>query len=232
MVHEYLKNEPTVSIEPLYDLLRNCAASYKKYCALSTALELGVFEHLTVPKTVEDLAVVLGTSLTLTRLLCEILRVEGLIIEEDDKYKNAQIAEVYLRLDTPMSQHEVIKNMANGLKLWEKLGDRMRIGPVAINEEKYFSNNLIHSLAREALSGELQRTVSIVAQQPEFKDARKLLDLGGGHGLYTAALTALNPALKAYVYDFPDVIKDTRKYMTQFCATKVEMIEGNFFTDD
>lgn len=64
------------------------------------------------------------------------------------------------------------------------------------------------------------------------KKAKRLLDLGGGHGLYAIAFTKLNPNLKAYVFDFPDVLEHTKKNIKKFNAERVEAIPGNFFTDD
>ena len=49
--------------------------------------------------------------------------------------------------------------------------------------------------------------INIISELPEFKEARKLLDLGGGHGLYAITFTKSNPNLGAYVFDFPDVVE-------------------------
>ena len=125
----------------------------------------------------------------------------------------------------------MLKNLKKGFQLWEKLEDILKNGPVRINEEKFFED-FIHSHASEALCRELQRTVNIIAEIPEFKRAKKLLDLGGGHGLYAIAFTKLNPNLKACIYDFPDVIEDTKTYIKKFNADRVEVIPGNFFRDD
>ena len=105
-------------------------------------------------------------------------------------------------------------------------------GPIRVDEEEIFENNLVFSLASEALCGELQRTVSIISEIPEFRKARRLLDLGGGHGLYAIAATAMNPDLRAVVYDLPEVVEQAKIYIKQFNASRVETVSGNFFEDD
>ncbi len=101
----------------------------------------------------------------------------------------------------------------------------------ARDASKFFAEIVIHSLAQNALLGELQRTVKIVSEFEEFKNAKKLLDLGGGHGLYAMAFTALNEKLKAYVFDLPHVVEKTKEYIRKFSADRVDVIAGDFFVD-
>jgi ubiquinone/menaquinone biosynthesis C-methylase UbiE len=48
--------------------------------------------------------------------------------------------------------------------------------------------------------------VEVISAIPEFKKAKKIADIGGGHGLYAIAFAQANPQLEAYVVDFPNVI--------------------------
>ena len=228
---DYLLNEPPVSAKALYDILNNCSRSFKIFCILYTAMNIGMFDSLSTPRTVDELCEKLGIDPNITSNVCKVLADLGLIEEKNGFYKNTEISNLYLRTTSPLCQYHVFKNLKNGFKLWEKLEDILKNGPIIMGEEKFFQDH-IHSHASEALCGELQRTVNIIAEIPEFKRARKLLDLGGGHGLYAIAFTMLNQDLKAYVYDFPDVIEDAKIYIKKFNADRVKFIPGNFFTDD
>ncbi|WP_157862817.1 methyltransferase [Desulfofarcimen acetoxidans] len=219
-------------IKPVYDMLNNCAEGFKKYCILLTAVEIGIFDRLVVPQTIRDISHELKTDLNIISNVCEALKIMGLVFERSGLYENTEISNLFLRTDSPLAQHNVLKNLQSGLRLWENLPKILKEGPITLSEEKFFANNLIHSLADEALCGELQRTVSIIAELPEFKKAKRLLDLGGGHGLYAIAFTKINPDLVAHVYDFPGVIDDTRKYIEKYEAERVKVISGNFFADD
>jgi predicted O-methyltransferase YrrM len=231
-LEDLLTKEPFFDAKPLYDLLYDFSDSYKKYFILQASMDIGLFDRLGEPKTVSDLAKELETELSLLQKICDCLSIMGFLTKEKGFYKNTEISNLYLRAGSPMNQHNVFKNLHNGLILWDKLAEIARQGPVLINEEKFFSDNLIHSLAEEAICGELQRTVSIVAGLPGFQKAKTILDLGGGHGMYAIAFSKLNPDLQAYVYDFPDVTQNTRTYIQKHKADRVDVIQGNFFTDD
>lgn len=67
---------------------------------------------------------------------------------------------------------------------------------------------------------------------PAFHSFRRMIDLGGGHGLYAIACTALNPDLHAWVFDMPHVIPLASRFIREYGATRVHTIGGNFFVDD
>lgn len=226
-----LCEEPPVSVEPLYAILNDCATSLKKYCVLLAAINTGLFDYLSAPRTISDVCRELGIDFKLARNVCKCLKALGFIVEENGSYKNAEISDLYLRSDSPLAQHDVFKDLQNGFRLWEKLAEILKYGPVTVSEERFFVDH-IHALAEEAFCGELQRTVNLIAGLPEFKKAKRLLDLGGGHGLYAIAFSKLNPYLQAYVYDFPEVIENTKAYIKKHEADRVEVISGNFFQDD
>ena len=228
---EILLKEPEISVEPLYDILQNCSEGFKNFCLLNSSIDLGIFDQLDCPKTVDELSVELKVEPSLTLQVLECLEKLGLVRQEADFYQNTPISQTYLTNSSPLAQHNVIENLFNSLKVWERLSEILKHGPILASEDKFFANNLIHSLAEEALCGELQRTVKTVQELSEFKNAKTLLDLGGGHGLYATAFTKANPGLVADVYDFPNVVKDTKKYLDKHCADRVGIIPGNYFTD-
>ena len=228
---DFILNEECKNLKTIYDIFGNCSQSFKIFCVLHTALNFRLFDNTRVSKTLNGLCEALGTDTDFTRNICKILTDSRLLEEGDGFYKNTEISDLYLRLDSPLSLYPLVKNLMDGFELWKRLEDIVKNGPVRIAEDKFFEN-YIHAHASEALSGELQRVTKIISELPEFKDARKLLDLGGGHGLYAIALTKSNPNLAAYVFDFPDVVTQTRTYIKRFNADRVEIIPGNFFSDD
>jgi precorrin-6B methylase 2 len=227
-----LLREPSVSVEPLYCLLDMCSRNYKLFCTICTAVKIGLFDKLVAPKDVSELAAEVGNDPGLLSSICEVLEAAGFLQEVDGCYQNSAVSALYLRADSCYCQHEVLQNLQNGFALWMKLGDVLAGGPLKVHEEDFFQDNLIHSLAAEALTRELPRTAAIIAQRPEFREAKRLLDLGGGHGLYAVALTRLNPNLQAYIFDFPEVLRDTEAYLRMFAADRVTLIPGNLFQDD
>ncbi len=229
---EILLREPSISVEPLYELLNACSKSYKLFCTICAAVEAGLFDRLAASKEVPELSAVLGSDPGLIRAICEVLEECRLLKKADGAYQNSAVSDLYLRTDSSFCQHEVLRNLQSGFVLWGKLGDVLARGPIRVHEEAFFRDNLVHSLAAEALTSELPKTVAIIADLPEFSRVRRLLDLGGGHGLYALALTRLNPDLQAYIFDFQSVLKDTKTCLQAFAAERVTLIPGNLFRDD
>ncbi|UNC93048.1 acetylserotonin O-methyltransferase [Candidatus Contubernalis alkaliaceticus] len=228
---KFFCEEPYINAEPLYEILENYSSSFKKYHILLTAINIGMFKILIHPTTLTDLTQQLKIDFNFVFKICQGLKMLGLVVEDNGIYQNTEVSNLYLLSDSPFYQGSVFENIQNGLVLWQNLTNTLKNGSVKMREEVFFADNLIHSLAEEALCGEMQRTVSIVTELPQFKKANKLLDLGGGHGLYAIAFSKLNSNLQAYIYDFPNVIEDTKKYIEKYNANRVEVIPGNFFKD-
>ncbi len=231
-VSNVLLNTPSEKIEPLYEFLNCCSRNYKQFCILETAMKINLFNHLGDYKSSSELSQILGTDPELTKKICSCLFELGFIEEKGDTYKNTNLSDLYLKNNSFYCQQEVLINIKNGFKLWDHLDNVMINGPIKVSEESYFKDNLIHSLASEIICGELQKTVKIIEKLPEFKNAQKLLDLGGGHGFYSIALTQLNRNLISDVFDFPDVLKETQNYIDKFKAQRVNLVSGNIFKDD
>jgi SAM-dependent methyltransferase len=94
-----------------------------------------------------------------------------------------------------------------------------------------FRDVIIPSMAEYCQCGLLQRVTGLVAGQPEFPAARRLLDIGGGHGLYSIALTEKNPGLEATVFDLPMVTDATGDFIRKHRAERVHVHPGDFFKD-
>ncbi|AWW27584.1 methyltransferase [Acetobacterium sp. KB-1] len=228
---DVLLNKPIVETDPLYQFLNTCSRSFKQFKILDTAIKRGFFNHLDEWKSAVDLAKVLGTNPDLTDCICMSLAEIGFIEQSGEVFKNSELSTCYFKSESPYFQGEVLFNIKNGFSLWERLDEVIENGPIKVSEADYFKDNLIHSLASEIMCGELQKTTSLIASLPEFSRAEKLLDLGGGHGLYSVALSRLNQNLEIDIYDFPDVIEATQKYLEKYDAHRINLKPGNLFMD-
>ncbi|HDD36352.1 MAG TPA: methyltransferase [Archaeoglobus veneficus] len=230
-VHDLLQ-EPSKALE-FDEMLKNAMDGFRIYCLILSAVKLKIFDVLKTPKGADEIAEELRCNdKKLLYVLCEVLKSKGLILEENGKYRNSEVAEDFLTSDSFFSQCKFIENTFGNLRLWLELHEIVKHGVIKRarkDASKFFAETVIHSLAQNALLGELQKTVKIVSEFEEFKNARRLLDLGGGHGLYAMAFTALNENLKAYVFDLPHVVEKTKEYIRKFNANRVDVIAGNFF---
>jgi predicted O-methyltransferase YrrM len=224
---------PSHDVEPLYSFLRGCSEKYKQFCALRAAVELGLFDVLEHQHSVEAIADHLGTESVMTEDLCELLCDLGILQRTGSGYGNTDMSQVFLERRSCWFQGEVIKNLLYSFKLWESLAHVWETGPIVLGDDVFFSeNNFVQSLKAQVLTGELQRTTEIISGLPEFLEARRLLDLGGGHGLYSVALCERNPNLEATIFDLPEIERYADSMLSAHHATRIHFQPGNLFTDD
>lgn len=201
------------------------------YQTISAALELGIFEAFRNPQAASSAARDLGCNEHLMGLLCNTLASEGLLVKVGDQYVDSDFARKFFLQDAPFTQIHTMAFMNHTARMWMKLSAIVKEGPLEFEREQFFRDLVIPSMADAARCGVLQRTVAIISELREFPKAKKLLDLGGGHGLYAIAFGALNPDLEAVVFDLPQVTEKTLEYIQMYGVGNVRVMPGNFFTD-
>ena len=83
-----------------------------------------------------------------------------------------------------------------------------------------------------ALAGRSRNIAPVLAQQVPMGEARMLLDVGGGTGIYSIALLQKNPELRAIVWDRPEVLKVAAEMGAQYgVLSRLELREGDMFAD-
>ncbi|VVB72894.1 O-methyltransferase [uncultured archaeon] len=115
---------------------------------------------------------------------------------------------------------------------WDNLARALKNGPLdAPDNHQIFDELFSLAMAEGAIGGSLQGTVKLLREKPEFLNARKCLDLGGGHGLYSLAFTRINPMLHSVIFDFPGVIDNVTKKVLSG-SDRISMISGDFCGND
>ncbi|MCE5298906.1 MAG: acetylserotonin O-methyltransferase [Methanoregulaceae archaeon] len=230
---DFLK-EPEEPPEHFFSLVDNGMHGLIRFAALHTAISLYLFDHLEKgSRTPGELSLATGIDEERLAPLLGVLTHSGVLINKKDRYKNSLLASTYLVSESPYCQKSHIhKNAVFLEKIWSCLPERMIGEPLVFTREEFFGDLALPAMAENALTGRLQRTVSEISGMPEFASAKKMIDLGGGHGLYAIALSALNPGLDAYIFDYPHITVLAERYIRQFHAARVYTIPGNFFSDD
>jgi len=223
------KDRPNISSEELHDIVENALYGLKRFNLLKTSIELEIFNNLNQKMTCKQISEKLGIEHVLVYYLLEALVKLGLLQKLGEFYKNTLISEIYLNSESEHNQNNCMLFLKNKADLWNNL-------EYALKRELYPESNvsypfLIQAVVEDCLSGELQDTVEIVTGYDEFISSNTLLDLGGGHGLYSIALSQMNPDLQCYVFDLPDVLEETKKFIKKYDSS-VQTIPGNFYTDN
>lgn len=88
-------------------------------------------------------------------------------------------------------------------------------------------------VAQDGFRATASLLVEDVADAVSIPDgATRLIDIGGGHGLYALELCRRHPHLSATIFDFPGAIAAISDDIPTSVAERVRMQAGDYFTDD
>ena len=211
--------------------LRESLRGFRDLCLIKAALELGVFERFERPTTVQALGKEPGLKRQILYLFLENLVRLGFLQREGEGYSLSPLGRTFLSHRSPYSQLRRIKHEIGRVLRWLDLPRLLREGAFPHQKATFFSE-VIHALAEERLLGGLQETVEVLLGLEGFKQARRCLDLGGGHGLFAIAFTKVREDLEVDVLDLPRVLEETKDYLRRYKAKRVRLLPGDFFRDE
>ena len=222
---------PVISTANPLAFLDPALTGLRQYHAAIAALDLGLFEALHESKTGPECALELGCRPEIITLLCEGLTWLGLLEKTGEHYRDSAITQACLVSNAPFPQQQAIAFQRKLAGYWVDLPRIAKDGPVTCDRAQMFRDVIIPSMAENCRCGLLQQVTACVAAIPEFSSARRLLDLGGGHGLYSIAFCQKNPGLNAIVFDLPPVTDATKDFIGRYRAGRVSVLPGDFFKD-
>jgi SAM-dependent methyltransferase len=190
---------------------------YQNYQALIAALDTGICDYLGEKgqSDKEELAKETGINGMFIRPFLATLVDIGVLTVEDGVYANTKAATEFLVSSSAFFQGDQLRTVGKGQ--WNKLSEAIRRKEPKLNGfSSGPSGAFINALAQRSLQGELQTIVRTITQWDGFHNAKRVLDLGGGHGLYTIALCQENPYLHGLVFDKPHIIETTQRYISQY----------------
>jgi SAM-dependent methyltransferase len=215
--------------------LDGIAEGYKTYRVLAHAVDLNLFDWLekNPAATREDICQAVDINGMFMRSYLQALVDMGMLSCIDDRYSNSEIASALLVSSSPSYQGGWFKSVAAHQSKWNNLGKvLMKDRPSQTTSGSGPDREFIQALAQRSLRGELQAVAAAVQAWDGFPGCRRLLDIGGGHGLYAIALCQANPELTATVVDLAHVTNFTREYIEAYRMTNRIEIESGDVTKD
>ena len=236
-----MKELPEVneSFEDLYGML--IAPIRSKL--LLTGIELGVFNHLSEPvsehKSAEAVADVLGTHPENTRLFLDGLAACNLVTKKDGMYQNTAIAQEFLveGSQTYLGELFTIQTQMSMYAGIDDLPKLVREGPPPPTPEMDMASGemwaqFAASMANSERAGAAQQAARIVSELPEFPTFKRMLDLGGGPGLFGIAIVAAHPSMSGIIFDQPAVTKVAQAFVSEYgLDDRMGVLSGDYMTD-
>ncbi len=207
--------------------LKSLVYHRKLYDAVKLSVELRVYDELGRPVTLECLSGKLDVDTIFLGHLLDTLAAAGYVEKAEEGgvkyYKNSAEPDLYLNSKSPSF---VGDDVFDDPGTYEALRSYVDDGPDDTDiGEDYWTPEMIKGIGAFALLGHVQAAVDSVG----LSGRQKMLDVGGGHGLYSIFFAKKYPGLKAWVLDLPAAASVARENVRLYgVAGSVSVIEGDF----
>ena len=199
-----------------------------------TAAEMDVFTLLAKnPMSAQEIANRLEATVRGVTILLDAVVSLGLLEKREEKYHCPAEVGSILSKESPTSMLPIVTLATGGWKRWSDLTDIVRRGKDRIRGSAFD----IKESEREAFTGAMHAIAYkmapwiVAAIKPG--EARKLLDIGGGSGVYTQAFLEASPSLTATIFDLPSVINMARRRLaTTGLLDRIQLVAGDFCKDE
>lgn len=203
----------------------------------AAALRVGVFDSLASrPMDLAELAHVSGTDSDRLVALLEHLISFGYLEQHGSLYRNSDLTTRWLvssadRCIAPFLRFwdEVVIPLG-----WADLGGFMRGGPGFDLYAWLDTHPDQWPLAQDAFRAVARLEADSVARKIDLPRAARIVDIGGGHGVYTVALLRRHAEARATIFDLERPLAAARRTLDEHLdvADRVDLRVGDIFGDD
>jgi SAM-dependent methyltransferase len=193
------------------------------------------------PRTVAELAEATGTHAQSLYRLLRALACAGVFAEDEAGRFGTTPLAATLERDAPgsMRAFAMTELGEEHYPAWGELLHSIRTGETAF--DKVFGMPVFDFFARnpenarvfnDAMTGLTNVAGAAVVEAYDFKPFRRVVDVGGGHGGFLAAILRANPDAAGVLFDSPQVVEGGRALLeSQGFAGRCEIVGGDFFEE-
>ena len=191
------------------------------------------------PRTADEIAAAVNVHPRSLYRLLRALAGAGIFSEDKDgRFSQTELSEL-LRSDVPESLRGFAEMMADDVNFeaWAQLPYSIESGQPAFphkNGMPFFAwleqNPVVAERFHNAMTSLSAGAVVAVINAYDFSGIKKLVDVGGGHGLLLASVLAKYPDVKGILFDDPNVVAGAKDVLGPHgVADRCETVGGDFF---
>ena len=206
---------------------------------MTAGLELHIFDELCEFSSADEVAQRIKSHAENTRRFLDGLAMIDLIEKKDGRYRNLPETGEFLVSGMPTYLGPLFQMTQNmSIDAIDNLADLIRMGPPAADEAGDIADESLwaegaKSGAGWVLGGMGRKIAGIVSALPEFPGFKKMLDLGGGHGVFTLYMVSEHESMKGTVFDQPAVVKAAEEFIREYeLQDRVTVMGGDYLADD
>ena len=212
------------------DSLDQMARSYQQSRILLSAVDLDVFRVIgTDGRTSLQVAGALHINPRATDRLLDALVVLDMLEKSGGKFRNTPAAAQYLDSSSPDFLF-LIRHLSSMWDRWGTLTQAVRAGR-SVHLTEYDPKRTEAFI--DAMHARAKDDAEDFARAAGRDGATRILDVGGGSGVYSMALVRGHPGTQATVLDLPRVTEITRRYAAlEGLSGQIRTIDGDYLETD
>ena len=223
---------PTTDNSLTTDRIWDMVIAFQKSRTLLTAYELELFTALDKEsKSSAEIAAALGTEKRATDRLMNALVALELLTKKENKFSNTPLAQRLLVKHSP----EFMGNLYHSAHLWNTwstLTQAVYKGTTVMERKINDRGEKWLTAFIAAMHTRAQKQAPLVVGKLDLSKVTRVLDVGGGSGAYAMAFVKAHPNIDATVFDLPNVVPLTLRYIEKEELTdKVKTIVGDYTVD-
>jgi len=204
--------------------------SWRRLGVLSAALESRILEHFREPSDLKEVCQSQGLDPVIAPLFLDCLLHIGLLQETDGRLVVSDTARDYLLQDSPCQMSIHLANRMKRLEDLVHLPEMLHDGPLPKERSQEWNEKWMEGIAQCCRDGQVGEFVRLCGEHIDLDRCHRLLDLGGGHGLYSIAFAHLHPGLECTVMDLPAIVPYAQRSVQDY-GSNVKVLTGDYFRD-
>ncbi|PWR71261.1 methyltransferase domain-containing protein [Methanospirillum lacunae] len=191
-------------------------SGFRRYRVLTWALESGIADILYAvgPHDPDVLIQKLGYQSSFGKSFLEALVEIGILEKKENKVGLCSKLAPYLVSESPLYQGDSIRSSSEGI--WGQSEDFFKENSESQKPASQMSPDFLKVVCQHSMRGEIQEITRILSNIPEFQSSHTLLDIGGGHGMYSISFCQKNPGLSAVILDKQSITPFTLEMVKRY----------------
>ncbi|HEY3423757.1 MAG TPA: methyltransferase [Negativicutes bacterium] len=215
------------------DLLQ-FSGGYWSTCALHAGVKLDVFTPLAERQmTALEVSVILKCDCRGLTMLLNALASLNLLIKEGDFYATTTFATEFLARTSPAYLGYIIMHHHYLMASWVHLDEAVRDGIPIREKYSHGDDEVVRESFEMGMFNLAMQIAPGIVSHIDLSGRRKLLDLGGGPGIYAIQFCLQNPGLDAVVYDLASTRRFAEMTIARFgLSARIQFEAGDFDTEE
>ena len=216
--------------------------AFRRSKTMFAAVELGVFDSLTEPKSLDALAVEIRCDRTALMTLLNSCVAFGLLSRDGEQYVNTPVAGTYLTQKSPRRMTGYIHYSNRVMwKMWANLEDAVREGSHRWKQTFDFDGPIFSHFFRTddamqeflmGMHGFGMITSPHIVNAFDLSRFKTLADLGGATGHLAIAACQRYASMQGIVFDLPHALDLANSMVAKSgVSDRMAVVGGDFFTD-